>query len=84
MLIAPRIEADAETCGGKARIVGTRIRVVDVLELLASDMTREEILEDFPSLQAEDFVAALMYAASQVARPVVLPIPDATEAQRAA
>ena len=83
-MIAPRIEADAETCGGKARIAGTRIRVVEVLELLASDMTRAEILEDFPSLRAEAFIAALTYAARQGARPVVLPIDEASEAQRAA
>lgn len=84
MLIAPRIEADSETCGGKARIAGTRIRVVDVLELLASGAAVDEILDDYPTLAREDFPAALSYAASQVSRPVVLPLGDEAQVAHAA
>lgn len=76
MFIAPRIEADPAKCGGKACIRSTRIRVVDVLELLASNASIDEILTDFPTLEKEDFPAGLIYAASQVSGPVVLPSSD--------
>jgi uncharacterized protein (DUF433 family) len=74
MKIAYRIEADPGKCGGKACIRSTRIRVLDVLELLASGASIDEILEDYPTLEREDFAAALNYAASQLSRPVVLPL----------
>jgi uncharacterized protein (DUF433 family) len=46
-------------------IRGLRIRVKDILEMLAAGMSRKEILQDFPYLEAEDITAALEYAASQ-------------------
>lgn len=46
---------------GKPRIKGTRIAVSDILQWLASGMTYEEILEDFPSLKKEDILAALAF-----------------------
>lgn len=49
--------------GGKPCIRGLRITVYDVLEYLASGMTREEILEDFPYLTSEDIQACLAFAA---------------------
>jgi uncharacterized protein (DUF433 family) len=60
-----RITARPEQCGGRPCIRGLRIRVKDVLEMLASGATREEILVDFPYLEAEDIVAALEFAAAQ-------------------
>ena len=48
--------------GGKPTIRGMRFRVSDVLEMLASGMSNEEILEDFPYLEREDIQAALLYA----------------------
>ena len=51
--------------GGKPCIRGMRITVYDVLELLASGMTHEEILEDFPYLTNEDILACLSYAADR-------------------
>lgn len=48
---------------GKPCIRGLRITVHDVLEYLASGMTQEEILEDFPYLTAEDIRACLAFAA---------------------
>ncbi|MGL4438074.1 MAG: DUF433 domain-containing protein [Bosea sp. (in: a-proteobacteria)] len=57
-----RITINPEVCGGRPTIRGMRIRVVDVLELLASGMSRNEILRDHPDLEAGDFEAALMYA----------------------
>lgn len=51
--------------GGKPCIRGLRITVYDVLEYLASGMTTEEILQDFPELTAEDIKACLSYAADR-------------------
>jgi uncharacterized protein (DUF433 family) len=48
-----------------------RIRVRDILDLLASGASREEILEDYPYLEPEDITAALEYAALQVDHPVL-------------
>jgi uncharacterized protein (DUF433 family) len=51
--------------GGKPCIRGLRITVYDVLEYLASGMTPEEILEDFPELNRDDISAALSFAADR-------------------
>lgn len=51
--------------GGKPCIRGMRITVYDVLEYLASGMSRDEILEDFPYLTKEDIQACLSYAADR-------------------
>ena len=51
--------------GGKPCIRGMRITVYDVLEYLASGMTSQEILEDFPYLTQEDILACLSYAAQR-------------------
>ncbi|HZT06213.1 MAG TPA: DUF433 domain-containing protein [Chloroflexota bacterium] len=61
-----RITIDADTCGGRPCIRGLRIRVSDVLQLLAAGATREEILSDYPYLESEDIDAALEYAARQM------------------
>lgn len=51
--------------GGKPCIRGLRVTVYDVLEYLASGMTREQILKDFPYLTANDIQACLEYAADR-------------------
>ena len=51
--------------GGKPCIRGMRVTVYDVLEYLASGMTTEEILRDFPYLTGEDIKACLEYAADR-------------------
>jgi uncharacterized protein (DUF433 family) len=58
--------------GGKPCIRGLRITVYDVLEYLASGMTPEEILKDFPYLTAEDIQACLAYAADRERRAMVV------------
>ena len=68
---ATRITVDPNTCGGRPCIRGLRVRVKDVLEMMASGMTKEDILNDFPYLEAEDISAALEYAAKQVDHPVL-------------
>ena len=51
--------------GGKPCIRGMRITVYDVLEYLASGMSPQQILSDFPDLTAEDIQACLTYAADR-------------------
>jgi uncharacterized protein (DUF433 family) len=60
-----RITVDPQICAGRPTIRGLRIRVKDILELLASGATRDEILEDYPLLEAADIAAALEFAARQ-------------------
>ena len=51
--------------GGKPCIRGLRITVYEVLEYLASGMSQDEILKDFPDLEAEDIKACLTFAADR-------------------
>ena len=60
-----RITIEPGKRGGKPRIRGLRINVYDVLDYLASGMTQEEILRDFPDLTAEDIKACLAFAADR-------------------
>ena len=57
-----RITINPEQCGGRPCIRGMRIRVKDVLDMLAGGATTEEILADYPDLEAEDIRACLAYA----------------------
>ncbi len=66
-----RITVDPGQCGGRPCIRGLRIRVKDVLELLASGASHAEILEDCPYLESQDIVAALEFAARQSDHPVL-------------
>jgi uncharacterized protein (DUF433 family) len=58
-----RITADPQILGGKPIIRGTRLSVEFILDLLASGMTEEEILDDYPHITKEDIHACLRYAA---------------------
>ena len=62
---ADRITVEPEKCGGRPCIRGMRIRVKDILEMLASGVNQEEILSDYPYLEKEDILASLEYAAAQ-------------------
>jgi uncharacterized protein (DUF433 family) len=66
MYVADRITVEPDKMGGKPCIRGLRIRVSDILDMLAGGATPEEILADFPYLEAEDIPAALAYASEQV------------------
>ncbi len=57
-----RITISPEQCGGRPCVRGMRIRVKDVLDMLAGGATTEEILADYPDLEAEDIRACLAYA----------------------
>ena len=61
-----RITFDLEQCSGRPCIRGMRIRVKDVLEMLAGGASEKQILEDFPDLEAADIRACLQYASAQV------------------
>jgi uncharacterized protein (DUF433 family) len=66
-----RITTNPEQCGGRACIRGMRIRVIDVIDLLAAGLPRQEILEELPDLEPEDIEAALLYARSRLDHPVL-------------
>ena len=63
-----RIKIEPGKRGGKPTIRGLRITVYDVLDYLASGMSEEEILRDFPELTAEDIRACLAFAADRERR----------------
>lgn len=68
----PRIAVDPRICGGRPTVAGTRVRVTDVLEMLAGGATTADITADFPYLSDADVLAVLAYAAEQADHPVVL------------
>lgn len=65
------IEPDKRS--GKPCIRGMRITVQDVLEYLASGMTEEEIIDDFPELTHEDIKACLAFAADRERKLITVP-----------
>ena len=67
-----RITIRSEQCHGQPCIRGMRIRVSDVLEMLAGGMSHEEILTDYPYLERDDIRAALAYAAQEMKHPIVV------------
>ncbi|HYG81001.1 MAG TPA: DUF433 domain-containing protein [Pyrinomonadaceae bacterium] len=67
------ITIEPDKRGGKPCIRGMRITVQDVLEYLASGMTEEEILDDFPDLTREDIQACLAFAADRERKLVTVP-----------
>ena len=71
MATMERITFNPEQCGGRPCIRGMRIRVKDVLDMLAASASEEEILADYPYLEAADIQACLQYAAEQVNYPVL-------------
>jgi uncharacterized protein (DUF433 family) len=66
-----RITVNPEICGGRPCIRGLRVRVKDILDMLAGGSTRAEILADYPYLQDEDITAALEFAARATDHPVL-------------
>jgi uncharacterized protein (DUF433 family) len=68
-----RISVDSRVCHGQACVRGTRIPVHQIVRMLANGDTVEELLEDYPSLEREDILACLDYAAA-LAEEQVTPI----------
>jgi uncharacterized protein (DUF433 family) len=67
-----RITYNPNQCGGRPCIRGMRIRVNDVLDMLAGGATEQEILQDYPYLEPEDIRACLEYAAAQINHAIVV------------
>jgi uncharacterized protein (DUF433 family) len=68
-----RITTHPDVLGGRPCIRGLRVRVKDILDVLASGASRQEILTDHPYLEDDDIAAALEYAAQHVDHPVIRP-----------
>jgi len=66
-----RITVDPNQCGGRPCIRGMRIRVKDILDLLAAGVSEQVILKDYPYLEPDDIRAVLEYAAVQSDHPVL-------------
>lgn len=66
-----RITTNPNQCGGRPCIRGMRIRVVDVIDLLTSGLSRKEIIGELPDLEPEDIDAALLYARSRLDHPIL-------------
>ena len=67
------ITLDPAKCGGKPCIRGMRITVYDVLDYLASGMSEDQIVQDFPDLTLEDIRACLAFAADRERKLVSVP-----------
>jgi uncharacterized protein (DUF433 family) len=66
-----RITINPDQCGGRPCIRGMRIRVIDVLDLLAAGLTQDQVLEELPDLEKEDIEAALKYASGKLNHPII-------------
>lgn len=66
-----RITVNPEQCGGRPCIRGMRIRVIDILQLLATGLNHQQVIEELPDLELEDIEAALKYAGSKIDHPVI-------------
>jgi uncharacterized protein (DUF433 family) len=69
--ILNRITFNPHQCGGKPCVRGMRIRVSDVLALLANGLSEAEILNEMPDLEAEDIKACLLFAISRIDHPII-------------
>ena len=69
--LGDRITVNPAQCGGRPCIRGMRIRVADVLDLLANGLTREDVLRELPDLESEDITACLRLASRRLGHPIV-------------
>jgi uncharacterized protein (DUF433 family) len=66
-----RITVNPDQCGGRPCVRGLRIRVTDVLDLLASGLAPQQLLEELPGLEVEDISACLRFASRRLDHPIV-------------
>ena len=66
-----RITVNPEQCGARPCVRGMRIRVSDVLDLLANGLTREQVLQELPDLEPDDITACLRLASRRLDHPIV-------------
>jgi uncharacterized protein (DUF433 family) len=69
--VADRITVNPLQCGGRPCVRGMRIRVVDVLDLMANGLSPEQVLEELPDLEPEDITACLRFASSRLDHPIL-------------
>lgn len=67
-----RITMEPGKCGGKPCIRGMRIRVVDILDLMAGGMSKEQVIEELPDLEPLDIDAAVLFARQRVDHTVLI------------
>ncbi len=72
MNVMDRITVNPRQCGGRPCIRGMRIRVTDVLDLLAAGLSREQVIDELPDLEPEDVDACLRFASRRIDHPVVV------------
>ena len=68
-ILGDRITIDPEQCGGRPCVRGMRIRVSDVIDLLANGLSPEQIIDELPDLEPADVQACLRFASRRVAAP---------------
>jgi uncharacterized protein (DUF433 family) len=66
------ITINPEQCGGRPCVRGMRIRISDVLDLLAAGLSSEQIIDELPDLTHEDIAACLMYTAKRMHSPILV------------
>lgn len=66
-----RITVNPDQCGGRPCVRGMRIRVSDVLDLLAVGLTTDQVVEELPDLEPEDVAACLRFASRRLSHPVL-------------
>ena len=66
-----RITTNPRQCGGRPCIRGMRIRVLDILDLVAAGLSFEQILGELPDLEPDDIKAALQFAARRLDHPLL-------------
>lgn len=66
-----RITVNPDQCGGRPCIRGMRIRVIDVLDLLAAGLPAAEVVAELPDLEPEDVTACLRFASRRLDHPVL-------------
>jgi uncharacterized protein (DUF433 family) len=66
-----RITVNPDQCGGRPCVRGMRIRVSDILDLLAAGLDAKQVLEELPDLEPQDISAALRYASRRLDHPIL-------------
>ena len=66
-----RITVNPDQCGGRPCVRGMRIRVIDVLDLLATGLSAEQVVDELPDLELPDVAACLRFASRRLDHPVL-------------
>ena len=69
--LTERITSNPDQCGGRPCVRGLRIRVADVLDLLADGLSPQEVLDELPDLEPADIAACLRFASRRLDHPVL-------------